>query len=378
MAENSAQEKTELPTPKRLQDAKKKGQVARSRELNTLVMMLTAALGMLLLGASMGGDLLDLVGSDFVIERREAFDTAAIFDALARNVVAALLMLAPFLVLMFVASLVGPVVMGGWSFSPSAMAPKLDKLDPLKGFARIFGVQALMELVKALGKSLLLFGVASYLLYLLFDRYVALGLFETRAGIVEALQLVAFVFLCLAVSLSLIAGIDVPFQKWNHMRKLKMTRQEVREEQKETDGNPEVKGKIRRIQQGMSERRMLVAVPDADVIITNPTHYAVALRYDESRGGAPVVLAKGVDHLAMKIREIAEAHAVPEFSAPPLARALYQHADIDAEIPGELYLAVAKVLAYIYRIRDYRRGQRWPDKPRDLDVPDAFQVPERS
>jgi len=371
--QDSGQERTEQPTEKRLKESRDKGEVPRSRELNTMVVMLASALGLFALGGSMGGKLTRLISMDLHLDRQQAFDKAAIFEALAVNVTGALIMLAPFLVVMMLSVFIGPLFMGGWSFSTKAMAPKFSKLNPLKGFKRLFGVQGLVELLKALAKFLLLGSAALLLLAMLSDRYITLGQAPLQQGIQAGMQLILLVFLVLALTLGLVAAIDVPYQKWTHMKKLRMTVQEVKQESKETEGNPEVRGKIRSLQQEMAQRRMLQEVPDADVIIVNPTHFSVALRYDELKQHAPRVVAKGVDFLALKIREIATAHDVPIFTAPPLSRALYHHTEIDQEIPGELYMAVAQILAYVYQVQNNVRGQgNAPVMPTDLPVPEEF------
>lgn len=380
MAEqNSGQERTEQPTEKRLKESREKGQVPRSRELNTMVVMLASALGLFVFGGSMGEKLMHLISMDLQLDRRQLFDKGAIIEALATNVLGALIMLAPFLMLMMVAAFIGPLIMGGWSFSTKAFMPKLDKLNPLKGMKRVFGVQGLVELLKALAKFLLLGSTALLLLHMLSERYITLGQAPLLQGIQSGMQLILLVFLVLALTLGLVAAADVPYQKWTHMKKLRMTVQEVKQESKETEGNPEVRGKVRSLQQQMAQRRMLQEVPDADVIIVNPTHFSVALRYDEVNQQAPRVVAKGVDFLALKIREIANANNVPVFSAPPLARALYHHTEIDQEIPAELYLAIAQILAYVYQLENSIRGQgQAPEKPTDLQVPEKFHVPEET
>lgn len=371
--QDSGQERTEQPTEKRLKESRDKGEVPRSRELNTMVVMLASALGLFALGGSMGGKLTRLISMDLHLDRQQAFDKAAIFEALSVNVTGALIMLAPFLVVMMLSVFIGPLFMGGWSFSTKAMAPKFSKLNPLKGFKRLFGVQGLVELLKALAKFLLLGSAALLLLAMLSERYITLGQAPLQQGIQGGMQLILLVFLVLALTLGLVAAIDVPYQKWTHMKKLRMTVQEVKQESKETEGNPEVRGKIRSLQQEMAQRRMLQEVPDADVIIVNPTHFSVALRYDELKQHAPRVVAKGVDFLALKIREIATAHDVPIFTAPPLSRALYHHTEIDQEIPGELYMAVAQILAYVYQVQNNVRGQgNAPVMPTDLPVPEEF------
>ncbi|MDO6460389.1 flagellar biosynthesis protein FlhB [Granulosicoccaceae sp. 1_MG-2023] len=372
MAENdSGQDKTEDPSEKRLRDAREKGQIPRSRELNTVVMLFASVAGFAAFGGVMSHDISAIISQNLTLDRRQVFDKSAVTEALAVNTMAVLEMLAPFFLLMFIAVFIGPLVMGGLSFSMKALAPKMSKLNPGAGFKRMFGLQGLVELIKALFKFSLIGGVAVLLLSSMTERFVRLGQGDLESALAEGMWLMTLVFVVLCSSLLLIVIFDVPYQKWTHTKKLRMTRQEVKEEHKEANGNPQLKSRIRQVQMQMANRRMLSSVPDADVVIVNPTHYSVALAYGPDGGSAPRVLAKGVDHMALKIREIAAEHKVPVFEAPPLARALYYHTDVDQEIPEGLYLAVARVLAYIFRMRDEARGTAPPmDKPVDLPVPE--------
>ncbi len=368
--ETSSQDRTEQPTAKRLREAREKGQIARSRELNTMISLFFGSLGFVLLGDFMVGRILKLFKSDFVISRAWMFDPAKMLEAIAVNATASLALLAPFFALMFVSVFVGPIAVGGWSFSPQAMAPKLSKLNPLSGMKRVFGPNGLMELAKALLKFILLGVVAAAVLYSYRNELIGLGLEPVSQGLVHGAWIFFVEFFALAAALVLIAAIDVPYQLWNHRNKLKMSRQEVRDENKQTEGNPEVKGRIRAVQREMAQRRMLEAVPDADVVIVNPTHYSVALKYNEGDERAPRVVAKGVEHLALKIREIAKAHDVPVFSAPPLARALYYSTEVDQMVPEGLYVAIAKVLAYVFQIKLHGPGA--VVAPDDLEIPREF------
>ncbi|MCB1754147.1 MAG: flagellar type III secretion system protein FlhB [Gammaproteobacteria bacterium] len=374
MAEqNTGQERTEQPTEKRLRDARAKGQIPRSRELNTVVMLLASVAGLMIFGESMSHSMRELVSLDLSLDRNQVFDKSAIIMALQTNVIASLKMLMPFFVLMMIAVFAGPLMMGGWSFSAKSMAPKFSKLNPASGFKRMFGIQGLIELLKALLKFSLIGVSAVILLQSLSERYLTLGQTPLLSGVASGMDLLGQVYLILSLTLLLVAGVDIPYQKWNHMRKLKMTRQEIKEENKESNGNPELKSRIRSMQFQMSNRRMMQEVPTADVVIVNPTHFSVALRYEHLQGAAPKVVAKGVDHMALKIREIANQHDVPLFEAPPLARALYHHCELDREIPEELYMAVAQVLAYIYQLKQQAAGRgQTPQKPVDLPVPDEF------
>ncbi len=372
--QSSAQERTEEPSAKRLLDARAKGQIPRSKELNTVVMLLVSVVGLVALGDSISNEFRSLISYDLQLNHMQAFNKAKILEGLQINTIAALKILTPFLLLMFIAVFVGPLFMGGLSFSGKAMAPKFNKLNPASGFKRMFGIQGLVELIKAILKIVLLGTVTVFLVFSLKDRYITLGQEPLLSGVQSGMHLLALVFVILSVSLIVVAIIDVPYQKWNHKRKLKMTRQEVKEENKETNGNPELKSRIRSMQMEVASRRMMQEVPDADVVIVNPTHFSVALKYDDGKvGAAPKVVAKGVDHMALKIREIALEHDILLFEAPPLARALYHHTELEQEIPEELFLAVAQVLSYVYQLKGQVAVMQNPaSKPTDLPIPEEF------
>ncbi|HBR96110.1 MAG TPA: flagellar biosynthesis protein FlhB [Gammaproteobacteria bacterium] len=374
MAEqDTGQDRTEQPTEKRLREARGKGQIPRSRELNTVIMLLASVAAMMAFGDTMAEQMRLLIAHDLRLDRHQVFDKSAVLEALGLNVLSALKLLAPFFLVTFIAVFIGPAVMGGISFSAKALAPKFSKLNPMSGFKRMFGLQGLVELLKALAKFFLIGGVAYVLVEMLVDRFLTLGQASLLEGVASGMDLLSTVFLVLSVALILVAAVDVPYQKWSHIRKLRMTKQEIKEENKETNGNPELKSRIRSAQMEVANRKMLVAVPDADVIIVNPTHFSVALKYDQTGSGAPVLVAKGVDHMALKIREIAKEHDVPIYRAPPLARALYQHTELNREIPEGLYLAVAQVLAYIYQLKQHAQGEMLrPQEPQDLPVPEEF------
>ena len=372
MAEqDSGQERTEEATPKRLREAREKGQIPRSRELNTTALLIASAGALMMLGNTMLADLMAVFEGGLTIARADVFDVMAMPRLFVDGIVHGLALIAPLLIILFVVSLLAPIALGGWSFSPEALAPKLEKLDPIKGLKRVFGWAGLMELVKALAKFVVVTAVAAVLLWGLAGELLSLSEEPIRQGLAHASYLVGWSFLALSAVMILIAGIDVPFQLWNHARQLRMTRQEVKDEFKETEGRPEVKGRIRQLQREMSQRRMMEQVPKADVIVTNPTHFAVALKY-ERRMNAPRVVAKGADLIAKNIREVAKEHGVPLFEAPPLARALYYSTEIDQEIPGGLYVAVAQILAYVYQLKNVMRGGPEPQAPTDLQIPDEY------
>ncbi len=366
MAEESqnGQEKTEQPTPKKLRDAKRKGQVPRSKELNSMTVTVFGALGLLFMGSYMIGEISASMARGFSLTRGDVFARAAIFEKFQLAVGDALGAIWPFLALMTVVAIFTPLAIGGWSFSLEALAFKGDRINPISGMKRIFSARGLMELVKSMAKFLLVSAVAVTFLWSKADDFLGLGSQSLTLALINGAWLIGLSFLVVASTLIVIAAIDVPFQLWDHAQKLKMTLQEVRDELKETEGKPEVRSKIRQLQQEMAQRRMMEAVPEADVVITNPTHYAVALKYDRDRMGAPIVLAMGRDLIALKIREIAAFHEIEIFEAPPLARALYASCKLDQEIPAHLYFAVAQVLAFVFQLRIAReQGGEPPVRP---------------
>ncbi len=375
MAEqDSAQEKTEEPSAKRLQEAREKGQVPRSQELTTVMVLMASAAAMFIVGEGLVQSLTDVMKLTLNLERSMLCDVTAMTSLLWQAVKIMALDLGFFLAITVVAALAAPAFIGGWNFSAQAMGVKPEKLSPLKGLKRIFGPQGLVELGKALGKFLLVGFFGTIILWGFRDQLLTLGQQEVIPAMAELGYIVLWGFLAICASLILIVMIDVPFQKWNHQRQLKMTKQEVKDEHKETDGSPEVKGRIRRMQIQLSQARMMSDVPKADVIITNPTHYAVALRYDQAKSGAPVLVAKGADLIAQQIRMVGQHHEVPQLSAPPLARAIFYNTEIGEEIPAGLYIAVAQVLAFVFQLRRYRnRGGNKPHlNTEDLPIPDEF------
>jgi flagellar biosynthetic protein FlhB len=372
VAENQdGQERSESATSKRLEEARRKGQIPRSREFNTMVMLLAFSLSLLMMGGSLMQDFANMLRDGLTLDRGMIFDRAGAVAGLRRMLVEAFWMLLPFLGVSVVAALVSSLAIGGWSFSVEALAFKPEKLNPISGMKRLFALRGLVELLKALAKVLLIGGVAVLLMQHLGDDVLGLGYQSPEMALGQAGQILAWSFLILSLALILIASVDVPFQLWDHAQQMKMTKQEIRDEHKDTEGKPEVKSRVRQMQREIAQRRMMEAVPDADVIITNPTHYAVALKYDGTNMRAPRVVAKGRDLIAAQIRDKAMAHEVPMFSAPPLARAIYHSTDLDQEIPAGLYFAVAQVLAYVYQLKNARAGYA-PQAPSDLPVPEEL------
>jgi len=369
--EQTGQERSEEPTAKRLSEARKKGQVARSRELNTLLVMLVSALTLWLFSASAMTGFVAIVSEALSPNGDVLRDPELIPVHFMQVMMSALVLIAPFLAITVVAALAGPALMGGMLFSAEAIAFKAEKLDPIKGLGRVFSTKGLMELVKALLKFFLVLGVA-VLIYKFLERDVmSLITLDVREGIARSGSMIMVALVLLSATLVLIAAIDVPFQLWSHNKQMRMTKQEIKDESKETDGRPEVKSRIRQLQHEASQRRMLQDVPDADVVITNPTHFSVALKYDKDGSGAPRVVAKGQDLIAFKIRSIAMEHDVAIYEEPPLARALHGTTEIGDEIPGPLFLAVARVLAYVYHLRQSTPTDYIP-RPAPVELPSEF------
>lgn len=374
MAEESGQEKTEEPTGKRLEEAREKGQVPRSRELTTVMVLIFSAVSLFFIGENIIADLAEVMNVSFSFTRKELFDPSAMVHHFIHTIEIMAFNVGLFLAVTVVAALAAPAVIGGWNFSGQAMAPKGERMDPLKGLKRIFGPQGLIELAKALGKFILVGAISTAILWGIRDRLLTLGRQEVEVAMSDLGYLTLWVFLAITASLILIALIDVPFQIWNHNRQLRMTKQEVKDEMKDTDGNPEVKGRIRRLQVQLSQQRMMQDIPSADVVITNPTHYAVALKYDQTKTGAPVVVAKGADLISQQIRLVADNNDVPILAAPPLTRAIYYASEIGEEIPSGLYIAVAQVLAFVFQLRRYQKqgGNKPQLNTEDLPIPDEL------
>lgn len=366
------QERTEQATPKRLREAREKGQIPRSRELNTMAVLLGAAGGLLTLGPGLAEGLYNLLRNGLTLNRHMVTDPSVMYTRLFGTITQALWLITPLLGVIVLAALIASVALGGVNFSAQALSFRWDRLDPIKGLGRVFSLQGLMELGKALVKFLLVAVVAIVLLWQDASSLLGLGQQALLPAMAHAGALIGWGFLALSATLVLIAAADAPFQLWQHGKQLRMTRQEVRDENKETEGQPEIKGRQRSLQREIARRRMMQEVPTADVVVTNPTHYAVALRYDQDGTGAPRVVAKGAERIAARIRELAEEHGVTVHCAPPLARALYAHGRLGEEIPTALYVAVAQLLAYVYQLK---AGVADDGAELELPIPEEYAVP---
>lgn len=370
MAEESDLEKTEPASPRRLEQAREEGNVPRSRELGTCTMLLAAGCGLWFTGESAVRQLSGLLSSSLAFDREQAFDFNLLVAHNAGRMADVLLAFVPLAILLLVVAIASPLLIGGWLFSSKALMPNFGRMNPMSGLFNMVSSHALVELIKAVGKALVVGSVAWFVISGKIEAMLALTVMPLNTGSASLGHLLFVSFLTIVGGLVLIAAIDAPYQMWHYANKLKMTREEVRQEAKESEGSPEIKAKIRQQQREMARRRMMAEVPKADVVVTNPTHYAVALKYADGKMGAPKVVAKGADEVAARIRELAGEHQVPLLEAPALARALYSHTELGDEIPEALYTAVAEVLAYVFQLRSYRaHGGVRPDMPEELDVP---------
>ncbi|TMO43835.1 flagellar biosynthesis protein FlhB [Pseudoalteromonas ruthenica] len=374
MAEDSGQERTEEPTPKKLQEAKKKGQIARSKELGTTFVLIMSAVSLLIYGPDIGRGLHTVMKRMLSLSRNETYDTTKMFAAWGAVADSLLYPMSMFVLVIVIAAFIGNTMLGGFNFSWQAMAPKASKMSPMKGFKRILGPQAAVELIKALLKFALVAACAVFLIKMYFYEILHLSIETPPNNIAHALEIIAWMFLALSCTMIVVSAVDVPYQAHNHHKQLKMTLQEVKDEYKNSEGDPQIKARIRRTQREMSQRRQMQDVPDADVVVTNPTHFSVAIKYDTEKAGAPIVLAKGADEMALQIRKIAKGNDVPLVESPVLTRALYHTTEVGEQIPEQLFTAVAQVLAYVYQLKRFEKGRgRRPSKLADkLPIPDEF------
>ena len=370
MAEDSDLEKTEQPSQRRLDQAKEDGQVARSHELSTFAILLAGGVVLWFMGGQLTAHMVKMLHDGMIVSRDIAFDPELMIPRLYDLSLEMLITFAPVLLTLFLAAFLSPLMLNGWLFSTDALMPKFSRMNPISGIARMFSSTALVELAKALGKATVVGGVATWVIWNHRDDVLQLASLSITTAIPEMGRLVGGSFLAVVSAMLLIVAVDVPFQLWSHNKKLMMTKEEVRKESRETDGDPMVKGRIRNMQREASRRRMMAAIPTADVVVTNPTHFSVALKYSDKGMRAPTVVAKGSGLIAQRIREIATENNVPILEAPPLARALHKHTEIGESIPEALYTAVAEVLAYVYQLKRYQtEGGTRPAQPDNLPVP---------
>ena len=371
--DDSAQEKTQEPTSKKLEKAREEGQVARSKELNTLLVLMAGSLGLLVFGSDFFDIGIQIFRFNMILSREVLFDDQQLSIHIVESGLSAARATIPFFLLTLLAAFVGPAMLGGLIIAPKALEPKFSRMSFIKGIGRMFSVNALMELLKALAKFLVVAAAAILILYLSLPKIQMLGQQSVDVALPTAAFTMIFAFMLMSLSIIVIVLLDVPFQILEHTKKLKMTHQEIKDELKNTEGRPEVKSRIRQVQQELAKGRMMSQVPDADVVITNPTHFAVALKYDGPAMTSPKLVAKGVDNVAAMIREVATANKIPIVSYPVLARSLYYSTDIDQSIPQGLYMAVAQILAYVFQLGQYQNGGKVaPKLPGSLEIPEEF------
>jgi len=373
VAEDSDLEKTESASSRRLEQAREEGQVPQSRELATFISLMVGVVGLYVLGRWSGHRMMEIVRSGLNFERRLAFEPGGMGQVMSSLATDALFTVAPLLAASVIAALATPFLMGGWVFSTNVLRFDLSRLDPMQGLGRMFSTHGLVELVKASLKAVLVASVGVWVVWRERDHLFALMLQPLETSMDDFAALVLLSALLIVSSLALIAAIDVPFQLWEYHRRLRMTKEEVRQEMKEQEGDPQIKARIRAAQREMSRRRMMTQVPTADVVVTNPTHYAVALKYDPDKAGAPIVVAKGMNLIALNIRELARENSVPILEAPPLARALYANCELEQPIPTALYTVVAEVMAWVFQLNHWMaEGGLPPEQPVRLTVPDGM------
>ncbi|OCG05417.1 flagellar biosynthesis protein FlhB [Gilliamella apis] len=374
MADDSDLEKSEQPTDSKLKKAKEKGQIPRSRELTSLIILLVGIMLFWIMGTHFVSKLKAIIQQAMLVAHRTDDDKQIIFN-LINLLTAGFWAILPIFVGLVIVAIIAPLSVGGLLFSLQSIKPNLGKLNPISGFKRLFSLRIFSELFKSILKVVLIAFAAALFLIHQFPNMLALPSMYLNNALSQVMQLLIYASLLIVLALIPMVGFDIFYQIWSNLKKLKMSKQEVKDEFKEQEGNPQIKGRIRQMQQAMARRRMMKDVPKANVIVTNPTHYAVALQYDEKTMSAPKILAKGTDNIASKIKQIAQEHQIPQLEAPPLARALYRHGEIGKSIPAELYAAVAQILAWVYQLKRWHRyGGEKPLKPTNLSIPESLYV----
>ena len=374
MADDSDLEKSEQPTDSKLKKAKEKGQIPRSRELTSLMILLVGIMLFWIMGTNFVSKLKAIIQQAMLVAHRTDDDKQIIFN-LINLLTAGFWAILPIFVGLVIVAIIAPLSVGGLLFSLQSIKPNLGKLNPISGFKRLFSLRIFSELFKSILKVVLIAFAAALFLIHQFPNMLALPSMYLNNALSQVMQLLIYASLLIVLALIPMVGFDIFYQIWSNLKKLKMSKQEVKDEFKEQEGNPQIKGRIRQMQKAIARRRMMKDVPKANVIVTNPTHYAVALQYDEKTMSAPKILAKGTDNIASKIKQIAQEHQIPQLEAPPLARALYRHGEIGKSIPAELYAAVAQILAWVYQLKRWHRyGGEKPLKPTNLSIPESLSV----
>jgi flagellar biosynthetic protein FlhB len=368
MSEQDQEDKTELPSEKRLRDAREKGDVPRSRELGNVAVLGCATLALIVTGPMIGRASQDWLREALKFDPTLVGEPGRLLDHAGMLLLKLMLPMLPLVIAALLACFIAPAVMGGLRFSNQALQPDFKRLSPMAGLKRMYGKESLAELVRSVLRIVLIGGIGGLVVYAAFTRLLAMPAQSLEGAVAGGVGLSTTLLLATVGALGVLAALDMPYQHWHWRNKLKMTKQELKDEYKEMEGNPEVKARVRQVAQQMSQQRMMDAIPTADVIVTNPTHYAVALKYEAGAMRAPKVVAKGVDELALRMRELASAHRVTLVEAPPLARALYRQAKVDQEIPVKLYAAVAQVLSYVYQLKRWHPARGPMPTLTQLDV----------
>jgi len=361
--QDDSQDKTEEPTAKRLSKAREEGQIARSTEITIAASVISVAIYIYLFGNALLGNVANIFAQGLVFDSMAVLEPQVALGRLGDAAVEALLSITPILILTAVVVLACSGLIGGYNFSWKSLQPKASKFNPIAGFKRMFGLQALVNLAKSLAKFFLVGGVTYFLIDASITEFAEISLMALEPGLTASAAILTTAFLVASSTLIIISLIDAPYQLYQHNEKMKMSLKEVKDERKDTEGSPEVKQRIRQKQREVSAARMLEAVAEADVVITNPEHFAVALAYDPSSDDPPKVVAKGTDYIAERIRERAGEEGVPLFQSPILARALFFTTELDAFIPEPLFEAVAQVIAYIFNINSINRSNMTQSKP---------------
>ena len=376
MSDNSAQDKTEAPTARRIEKAREEGQIARSRELSSFAMLVVGVATLWIGSGWMSHYLFSIMIKGMQFDHQLLFDIPASLQHCASLLVSGALAIVPIMIALTLTALLAPMLLGGWVLTTKSLAPDITKLNPLSGLKRMFSMHGLSEMIKAVLKTGLIGMVIWFFIEAHRDLLLSLSSASIGSASVEAMSMIAQGVVLSVLSFIVVVAVDVPYQLHSHFKKLKMSKEEIKREHKESEGDPHIKGKIRQQQQAMARRRMMAEVPTANVIVTNPTHYAAALRYQEGMP-APILVAKGSDEVAFRIREAAAEHDIPILEAPPLARSLYHYCDLEGEIPQGLYAAVAEVLAWVYRLDQARlNGTELPEEPQDFDIPEELVDPQ--
>jgi flagellar biosynthetic protein FlhB len=366
---SDANEKTEEPTSKKIEDSRKKGQIARSKELSTTLVLIASGISFLVMGSEIARAMYEVAQNMFTLSHDETYDYIHMFQAwgFAFNTISMPVLL--YMLIVTIAGIYGNVALGGYNFTWDGVKPKAEKISPVAGFKRMFGMNSVVELFKAIAKFVVVALMAYVALIMFKDEALHLDLELYPQNLFHALDLIAWGFLIMCCALIPIAVFDVPYQSYKHNKEMKMSLQEVKDEHKNAEGDPQVKGRIRKLQFQAAANRMMQEVPNADVVVTNPTHFSVALKYDQFGTRAPTLVAKGVDEMAMHIRTIANAHEVPIVASPMLARAIYYSTEAEHEIPEKLFMAVAQVLAYVYQLKAYKQGKGKRPNPLKSNLP---------